>query len=157
VAQTVLASTSHCRALGEASCPVSNPVPIRERAGCHYTSFKPCGFLGYHLSPAPPQLQAGHQAWDRWSGRRLLACAIEQPHCCLSWGQAVSAPGPPHSLPGAWAASVPGAPASPQPRKVPGRGSSFSRNAAPMLSRAPASQPRPQGTGVSSRSGKKIR
>lgn len=29
VAQTVLVSMSHCRALGEASCPVSHPVDVR--------------------------------------------------------------------------------------------------------------------------------
>lgn len=29
VAQTVLVSTLHCRAPGEASCPVSHPVAVR--------------------------------------------------------------------------------------------------------------------------------
>lgn len=65
-------------------------------------------------------------------------------------------PTAPHSPPGAWEASVSGAPASPQPREVPGPWSSFSRNGAPTLSRAPAAQPRPQGTGLSSSSGKEI-
>lgn len=80
----------HSRALGGASCPASHPVAVRQRPGRHHASFRPCGFLGHPLPLAPLRLQAGHQAWGRWSGRRPWPMWLSG----HSWGQAVWGPAP---------------------------------------------------------------
>lgn len=75
---------------GGASCTASHPVAVRQHAGRHHATFRPCGFLGHPLPPAPLRLQAGHQAWGRWSRRRPWPMWLSG----RSWGQAVWGPAP---------------------------------------------------------------